>query len=188
MGAGGERRYPDDPGVRRAVRVGGLTKLQLILKLRELSIRMNGSASRLFADDRFTTSGAEYVVPTVELTVAALGYARGATLSEIFARARTLGLRLCPLELGPHLRTVYLDQPEGSFGAPVRQHKAPAGSLTIASEPLDEDPRTPKGFYLRRIDGTLWLRGYVAGAAHVWSPGDHLVFSQSTPSDEPRPE
>lgn len=176
MGAGTEKVYPDCPVNGRPVEVGGLTKSQLVRRLRELSIRLNRSAVKLFGDDRFITSDTKYALETVELTVGALGYAQGATSDDIFRRARQLGLELCPLELGPYLRMAYLDQPEGSFGTPPRRHQAPAGSVTIASEPLDEDRDTPKGFYLRRIDGILWLRGYVADATHIWNPGDHLVF------------
>jgi hypothetical protein len=182
MNAGSEKVYPDCPVVTRAVEIGGLTKPQLIHKLREHSILMNESAERLFADDRFSTLDTKHMLETVELTVGDLGYARGATSGEFFARAGQLGLEPCPLELGPHLRLAYLDQPEGSFGSPVRQHKAPFGSITIASEPLDDDPATPKGFYIRRIDGVLWLRGYTSERTYVWNPGDHLVFCKSKPS------
>jgi len=176
MDDGSQRVYPDCPSITRTVEVGGLTKSQLLRRLQERSIRMNRSAERLFADDRFTTSDAKLTLTAVELTVGNLGYPQGATSGEIHARAHQLGLELCPLELGPHLRLAYMDQPEGSFGSPIRQHKAPFGSVTIASEPLDEDRATPKGFYLRRIDGVLWLRGYVAEKTHVWNPGDRLVF------------
>ena len=46
----------------------------------------------------------------------------------------------------------------------------------MVSVPLDEGYETPRGFYLRRIDGVLWLRGYRADAAHLWSPEDVFVF------------
>jgi hypothetical protein len=72
----------------------------------------------------------------------------------------------------------YLDQPEGYWDQPVRHHQAPSGSITIASEPLSEDDDFPKGFYLRRIKGVLWLRGYRSGAEHIWEPGDHFLFCQ----------
>jgi hypothetical protein len=48
----------------------------------------------------------------------------------------------------------------------------------VASRPLDESEETPKGFYLRRNDGVLWLRGYWSHAGHLWSPEDLLVFSR----------
>lgn len=173
------RIYPNCPVIIRMVEVGGLTKSELLQKLKEYSVRMNESGDRLFADDRFTTSIEKCILQTVELTVDNLGFSEGGTLSEIFARATKLGLELCPLELGPHLRLAYLDQPEGSSGKPSRLHQAPFGSITIASETLSEDDDFPKGFYLRRIEGVLWLRGYHATNLYVWKPDDHLIFCQS---------
>lgn len=173
-----EKTYPNCPVITRTVEVGGLTKLQLIEKLRQSSIRMNQYAEMLIADGRFTTSDTTYTLQTVELTVADLGYPDGATMVEIYKRANDLGLGLCPPELGPHLRLKYLDQPEGFSGKPLTQHQAPSGSITIASKILTDDENFPKGFYLRRIYGVLWLRGYVADHLHVWGPDDHFIFCQ----------
>ena len=97
-------------------------------------------------------------------------------LPSFMQRSAELGLSLCPLELAPHLRLQYLDQPEGYSGHPPSQHRAPPGSITVASAQLSEDDDLPKGFYLRRIEGVLWLRGYRCGAEHIWSPEDHFVF------------
>jgi hypothetical protein len=174
-----EQRYPDCPTITRTVPVGGMTKSELIQELRRNAVLMNESAERLFGSDRFMISETRYSVTTVELTVRDLGFVQGATVAEIYARAEALGLGLCPLELGPHLRLQYLDQPEGYLGQPVRQHQAPSGSITIASEKLSEDDSFPKGFYLRRIQGELWLRGYQSGPEHVWEPDDHFIFCQS---------
>lgn len=173
-----EKIYPNCEVITRIVEVGGLTKTQLIQKLQQYSILMNESGERLFADDKFMTSDTKYSLQTVELTVDELGFPDGATTAQIFKRASELGLKLCPLELGPHLRLVYLDQPEGCSGNPLRRHQAPAGSITIASEILTEDDDFPKGFYLRRINGVLWLRGYCADHLHVWNPDDHFIFCQ----------
>lgn len=177
--------FPRCHVIRREVEVGGLTKCQLVRTLRQASIRLNLYAMKLFRDDRFAVSDRKHVVRTVELTVGDLGYVQGATSIEILVKAARLGLDPCTLELAPYLRLAYLDQPEGSFGSPIRQHRAPLGSITVASEPLDADPVTPKGFYLRRIDGALWLRGYLSDAAHFWSPNDHLVFSEHGRSAQP---
>lgn len=158
--------------------MGGLTKLELIQELQRNAILMNEAAERLFASEHFMISETRYAVTTVELTVRDLGLPQGATIAEIHARAETLGLGLCPLELGPHLRLQYLDQPEGYWEQPVRQHQAPSGSITITSEKLAEGDNFPKGFYLRRIKGELWLRGYRSGPEHIWEPDDHFVFCQ----------
>ncbi len=168
--------YPDCPTIIRTIEVGGLTKFQLIQKLQQHSVLMNESAERLFADNKFTTSDLTYFLKTVELTVRDLGFAEGATTAQIFKRASEVGLDLCPLELGPRMRFQYLDQPEGYLGKPSLPHQAPYGSITIASEVLSEDEDFPKGFYLRRIDGVLWLRGYRAKQTYVWKPDDHLIF------------
>lgn len=162
MHLGTEKIYPHCPVIIRTVEVGGLTKSQLRQKLQQQSILLNESAERLFADDKFSTSDTKYILQTVELTVGDLGFPDGAPMGAIYGRANELGLELCPLELGPHLRLVFLDQPEGALGNPVTKHQAPPGSITIASEILTEDRDFPKGFYLRRINGVLWLRGYIA--------------------------
>lgn len=104
-------------------------------------------------------------------------------MPQIFKRASELGLELCPLELGPHLRLVYLDQPEGYSGNPSHQHQAPS---TIASEIISKDDDFPKGFYLRHINGVLWLSGYIADHLHVWNPVDHFIFCKTKKLEEVR--
>lgn len=47
------------------------------------------------------------------LTVADLGFSQGATTKQIYARAKKLGLELCPAEVGPRLSLQYKDQPNG---------------------------------------------------------------------------
>ncbi|WP_298470709.1 helicase [uncultured Psychrobacillus sp.] len=164
-----------DSAITRTLEIGGLTKFQLIQKLENHSIRMNEYAERLLSDDKFTPSKTTYSVTTVSLTVRELGFPEGATMPQIFKRAHDVGLALCPLEVGPYLRLEYLDQPEG-ITENQTQHQAPSGSLTIVSEVVSEDDNFPKGFYLRKIDGVLWLRGYIADDLHVWNNEDHLVF------------
>ena len=168
--------YPNCRSKRRVVTLGGLKKSELIEELARNAISMNGSAERLFANDHFTTSEIRYSLTTIELTACNLGFPQGATIADIYERARQLGLGLCPLELGPHLRLQYLDQSEGCWGKPDRRHQAPYGSIMIASEPLTEDDDFPKGFYLRRIKGLLWLRGYRSRPQHVWEADDHFAF------------
>ncbi len=158
------------------ISLGGIKKSELIEELTKNSILMNVSAERLFASDFFIASETRYTVATIELTVNNLGFPQGATIAEIYARAEQLGLHLCPLELGPHLRLQYPDQPEGYWGKPIRKHQAPYGSITIASKILTEDDDFPKGFYLRRIQGVLWLRGYRSWPGHVWESDDHFIF------------
>jgi hypothetical protein len=168
--------YPDCRTVARTVRVGGMSKSELLAELQNSGIQLNEAGRDLFAHCEFTTSPAISTIATIELAVANLGYVRGATIAQIHERAAELGLSLCPLELGPHLRLQFPDQPEGSLGHPPSKHRAPPGSITVASGPLANDDNTPKGFYLRRIEGVLWLRGYWSAPDDIWSPEDRLVF------------
>lgn len=158
------------------IRVGGMSKQELLRELRGRNIQLNNAAQTLFAADRFITTTTVANFETIELTVADLDFPQGATTAQLFAAAAARGLSLCPLELGPHFRLQYLDQSEGFWGHAQTQHQAPPGSITIASAPLTDDDDFPKGFYLRRIKGELWLRAYHAGAEHVWNPKDHFVF------------
>ncbi|MFO0962668.1 MAG: hypothetical protein U0625_07135 [Phycisphaerales bacterium] len=171
----------------RTLRIGGIAKSELLQRLESQGVQLNDAARELFADDRFTVAGAPSVVSTVERSVADLGFPNGATMPQLCEAARGLGFHLCPLELAPHLRLQWLDQPEGQGGQPPTQHRAPPGSVTVVSAPISEDDRVPKGFYLRRIEGVLWLRGYRSDAAHVWSPEDRLLFRDMRGEPAERP-
>jgi len=170
--------YPDGPSVTRRLRVGGTSKSELLSQLESAGVGLNQAARELFADSRFTTSPVNSVIEIVELSVASLAFNSGATFTQIVEHATGFGLSLCPLELGPHFRLQYTDQPEGSLGQPSSQHRAPPGSITVASVPLANDDDTPKGFYLRRIEGVPWLRGYRSSPRHLWSPDDVFAFSR----------
>lgn len=163
-------------GIPRRVRIGGVDKTRLLAMLRDAGVRLNEAAERLIADRRFTTRARSAIVEPIRITVGALGFEQGALFDEIARRAASHGLALCPPELGPHLRLQHLDQAEGRVGADARRHRAPPGSLTIASAPLGEDADEPRGLYLRRIEGVPWLRGYFASPDHLWSPEDAFVF------------
>ena len=165
--------------VRRVAFIGGLSKADLLVRLEAAAVQLNDSARTLFADSRFTVLPTSSRVETVELAIADLGLPDGGTFADILSHASSCGLAVCPLELGPHLRLQYLDQPEDASGAPASLNRAPPGSITVVSEPIAEDESLPRGFYLRRFSGSLWLRGYRSWAGHPWSPEDRLVFSVS---------
>ena len=159
------------------IQIGGLGKHELLEALREAGVELNEAARTLFAHEHFTPFETPSIIRTTEVSVADLGLPQGGTMPDIATRAADRGLFPCPLELGPHLRLQYLDQPEGHVSHPETRHTAPPGSLTVVSTPIADDEDVPKGFYLRRIDGILWLRGYRASLDHVWGPGDRLVFA-----------
>lgn len=147
----------------RTLEIGGLGKPELLSALTEHGIRLNEYAHVLFEDPAFTTSGRGRLVHVTEVTIANLGLTEGGTSADIFARAEGADLELCPLELAPRLRLQFLDQTDGPY-------------LTIASRKTRDDDSYPNGFYLRRFDGELWLRGYQATSSHRWEPTSRFVF------------
>lgn len=168
------RRFPPT-----TVRIGGMTKTELLGALRAQNVRLNEAATALFQDGRWMPLDQRRVVEIAVLSVAELGFSAGAIYAHLIARALESKLAECPLELGPHLRLQFLQQ-DDIVGHRAKTHAgAPAGSFAVASTPLDDTDETPKGFYLRRVDGVLWLRGYWCSSDHVFSPTDVFVFSRT---------
>ncbi|WP_043814829.1 hypothetical protein [Rubrivivax gelatinosus] len=156
------------------VRIGGLDGAGLLAELRRGGIALNERALELLASPVFQT-----VVPvrTISLgiaDVAGLGFAQGATWPELLAAAARRSWQPAPLALAPWLRLQWPGQAE-VVAAPTR-HRAPPGSLTVVS-PEPADPTQPRGFYLRRADGQVWLRGYQSDDLHVWDASDRLAFA-----------
>lgn len=168
--------YPEGLYIKREVNIGGLQPAQLTQKLHQQGIKLNDYAEQLLSDERFVISEKRQTIQTVELTIRDLSFSEGATMPQILASLNLLKLALCPIEVGPYLRLDYCDQSEGETAIPNKKHQAPSGSLTVASAPLYSDDDFPKGFYLRKIAGELWLRGYVADDRHIWNPDDAFVF------------
>ena len=42
--------------------------------------------------------------------------------------------------------------------------------ITVHARPI------PRSLYLRKVEGVLWLRGYVCSEDHRWSPDDVFAF------------
>lgn len=163
----------------RIVRVGGVGKAELLDQLGQAGVEVNALGLKLFADPRFVTSATPAIVQVALITVGALGLPDGGTFAEVLAAADLRGLSPCALEVAPHLRLQFTKQAEGFVGAPQSSNQAPPGSLTVASLPVSQDDADPCGFYLRRIDGVLWLRGYRSWPGHRWMAADEFVFACS---------
>lgn len=172
---------PPQPAL-RSVQIGGVNKAELLRRLAAAQVQLNAAGQQLFADDRFGTAAQPEQVLVRQISVAGLGLADGGRMAQILDAAARRGLGPCPLELAPHLRLLLLDQQEGALGFAPTRHRAPPGSIKVVSVPLSEDDELPKGFYLRRIEGTLWLRAYWSWAGHVLQPDEQLIFaSQPSP-------
>lgn len=151
----------------------GLSKIDLLARLQSHSIMLNKYADILFSSDLFVPSSEKRLATIIELSIIDLGFRDGANLIEIQQKAKELSLHECPVELGPYFRLQYLDQNEEYENT---KNKAPVGSITVMSKILLDDDDFPKGFYLRKIDGKLWLRGYICSMDYHWNQDDRLAF------------
>lgn len=157
------------------VAVGHLSREELLAQLNASGTQLNEHAKTLLANSAFDEVGEGDVVSIAERSVADIGLADGATLNQIYARAESQGLLLCPAVAGPYLRLA-LAQQQSAPDSVLSSGRAPAGSLTVAARALREDDEFPKGFYLRTIDGKPWLRGFRCNDQHLWSPGVRFIF------------
>ena len=162
----------------RFVHIGGRTGVELLADLKLGGIKLNGHAQTLLKSSRFQTAATPHRLTVVIVNVRDLGLPQGAGIRAIHTRAIERRLCLCPMEVAPHFRLQYPDQPEGFIGHPATRQTAPPGSITVACEPIDSGDGFPKGFYLRRIEGALWLRGYCSDNEHIWNPDDFFAFCQ----------
>lgn len=166
--------------LRRIVQVGGLTRSDLESALVEAGVRFNASAETLLADPLFESAEAETAatVEIVECTIGQLGLASGATLPQVLAAAREQGLMPCAPFTGPYLRLATPDQPSAPDSV-LSNGRPPLGALHVASERLRADYEYPRGFYLRVVEGALWLRGFRCSDDAPWSSGDRFAFRSS---------
>jgi len=111
----------------------------------------------------FTVSSAEEEIQLANVSVADLGFKEGATYGNICAKAKELGLELCPNEVGPQLRLQYKDQPKGEY-------------LRIAMEPISDSDGILDIFRVAHDDDGLWLLGSNGRSDYFWSANDRFVF------------
>lgn len=169
---------------RLILRVGGLSRAELMGALNSIGVFFNAHAEILFANVAFDERAGQDVV-IIERTVGELGLTDGAVLSQIFTAAQKQGLLVCPADTGPYLRLALRTQATAPDSV-MSSGRAPTGAVTVASAPLSEDDEYPKGFYLRVVDGRPWLRGYQCDDQHVWSPEDSFAFQLPTQTSPAR--
>ena len=161
------------------ISIGGLSKNDLLDRMQIAGIKVNAVGLELFADETFRTQQVPSIIEVVQTTIGELGLPHGGVLANVIDAAEARGLALCPLELGSHLRLALPDQEEGAVGFEATEHKAPPGSITVVDYRPRDDEGEYRGFYLRRIEGTLWLRGYTSWAGHIWHAQDRLAFTSA---------
>ena len=155
--------------------IGGLSRGELIVALASRGVLLNAHAEALLANSIFDGRSEERDILIRELTVADLGLAGGASLSQIFQEAHDQGLLLYSPDTAPYLRLALIEQASAPDTI-MSSGSAPSSSITVASRIIRDDDDFPKGFYLRVVDGQPWLRGYLCDDEHLWLPNDLFAF------------
>jgi hypothetical protein len=145
------------------ISIGGVTREQLIQRLMDAGIQFNEYAHILFKHSSFTPDNHIFNVKLVKVTLTDLGLNNPCSFQDIIDKGLSLGLQLCPLYLAAFLRLEYLDQADGPY-------------LTIASPRPEIDEAYPTGFYIRNLQGSLWLRGYRVEGEAEWPLDNEFVF------------
>jgi hypothetical protein len=84
--------------------------------LEKASIKIGDDAGEILGRPAFPYAHAKIEYGLVLLSVAELAVdTKYAPLSDVYSRARRLGLDLCPAEVGPQLRLEYRNQPRGEI-------------------------------------------------------------------------
>ena len=148
------------------------TKDQVLQKLKERGILINQYAEEFISHPRFSAGQPGEMIKTIA-SLKELGLEKGATLDELLQHIRGTRLNPCPPDTGLFLRLAWTDQPQSRNSVLTGTHNSPDMAVTVLSEMLKTDDAFPKGLYLRNVDGTLWLRGYVCDSRYSF-PGNAL--------------
>ncbi len=127
--------------------------------------RIGDWANDILGKPAFTISDEEFEVDLVIKSVAELGFPNGATRAQIYDRAISLGLELCPAEVGPQLRLQYLDQPKDEW-------------LRIAMEPIADSVGDLYVFNVGHAGDDRWLNVHSGHPDRHWSADNRWVFVQ----------
>ncbi|MEI8143028.1 MAG: hypothetical protein WCG48_00185 [Candidatus Berkelbacteria bacterium] len=140
-------------------------------KMLENEIRANDGdilpeAEDLMDSHEFIVSQREKTVKVIRLSVASLGFTGGASTIDIYERAISLGLSLCPAEMGPYLR---INDPGNGSG----------NHYYVAMEPILNIDQEPSIFSIKNnSDGQKSLGATWAEDDHLWGTQAEFVFVQ----------
>jgi hypothetical protein len=108
-------------------------------------------------------------VELVKVSMSDLGFTKETKGIDIYHKALSLGLKLCPREVGLELPLQYKDQPNGE-------------GIVVASDPMKGPKEMPIDFLFsinRMTDGAKMLQAANGGRNYLWPPGEvSFIFSK----------
>lgn len=158
--------FPERKIRKESVEVGGKSAEELISELEAAGIGVVDTVrSVLLNKAEFIPTKSPEDMTLIRLTVGDLGFETGATIDQIFERARQLGLELCPPDTGPYWRLKYRNQP-------LRER------CRIGMEQITSYDGIRRLLSLERDEITLRLTavGRRSPPAYVWDPDGEFAF------------
>lgn len=152
----------------RTINLGTFKKVELLIDaIKKLGYWVCDWAIDTMGKEAFKLSEVKAELELVRVSVAELGFKKGAKLKDIFARAFEFGLILCPGEVGPQLRLQYTDQPI-------------CECLVVAMEAISGSDGDLNLFnVICGGDGAMWLITYYGNPDYDYDPDDMFVFARS---------
>src|SRR3989338_9869010 len=141
----------------------GKDTIQFLEELVSKQINISDYAQDMLKSKDFAYLKKSEGVQLIRISVADLGFDRGATTDQVYGRAQSLGLELCPAEVGPHYRLKYIDQPLNEW-------------FWIAMKQITERNGNPGVFDLVRDEDGLWLTNNWAKPENRWNSDYKFVF------------
>ena len=156
--------FPEGKITRQTIEIGGQNEKQLEEALERAGFKISDYARHIMRQKEFTTAKKAEQTDLIRLRVGDLfGNNEVWTTDQIYAKAKELGLELCPAEVGPHLRLNYKDQPLGEW-------------LFVGMKQIADPDGFPSVFDLGHGGDGLWLGRSWAIPTHGWSPAFEFVF------------
>jgi hypothetical protein len=130
-------------------------------------IRMRDSASEILGQPAFPYARVKTEVELALLSAWDLGVETESSLSDVYKRAKQIGLELCPAEVGPQLRLHYRNQPLGE-------------ALNVAMEPIATSGGDPTILALVNFGSGLALMGVNGRSEFMMLRTSRFVFALPT--------
>jgi hypothetical protein len=158
-------RVASDLPIWKRVTLGTLNSANAIRDALEAAhVHIGDAANEVLGRPTFTFSQRKIESDLVVVAVTDLGFGEaGASVADVYTRAKQLGLALCPAEVAPYLRLQYLQQPVGEI-------------LQIAMNPVTTYEGAPVDLAVADGGEGLLLVGGEAPSDRVVSGTVHFVF------------
>ena len=154
--------FPEGKIRKENVTIGGKTWQELDQEIQSKQMKSYGYALDMMKSKDFKTLETAEAGDYVRLKVRDL-LPGNPTTDQIYAKAKELGLELCPAEVGPHYRLQYEDQPLDEY-------------VYIAMKQIADRDGRPSVFRVGRLAVGLWLGDGWAEPDREWYPDDELLF------------